>query len=165
MTRALVVVVIALVGCVVQERRGVPLYPRSEPPRRRDEVALLRGPIVTVDGAKVVSRDDAFELLPGCHIVTVGGRTGKVDPLNHAGWVGTLPPLTYAFRMRAGGAYSIDVEIDPALGLGPNGTGHVVAREQDARGLTSIVPPVQGRASIDECRQWLPVDAKASPGP
>jgi hypothetical protein len=156
MTRTLVVVVITLVGCVAQESRGVPLYPPGAQPRRRDEVALLRGPVTFVDGARVASRDDTFELLPGCHIVTVTGRTGKVDPLGHGGWVATLPSLTYAFRMRAGGTYSIDLEIDPALGLGPDGTGRVVAREQDAQGRTSIVPRVRDSARVDDCRRWVP---------
>jgi hypothetical protein len=162
MTRALVAGVITFVACVGQERRGVPLYPHSQQPRRREEVALLHGPITTVDDARVASGGAAFELLPGCHIVTVGGRTGNVDPLSHEGWVASLPLLTYAFRMRAGSSYSIDVEIDPALGQGPTGRGRIVAREQDAQGRTSIVPPVQDSSSVDDCRQWPPVDAKAS---
>jgi hypothetical protein len=153
--RVLVALVVTLASCVTQERRGTPLYPRAEPPRRRDEVALLYGPIATVDDEKVAASGNTFELLPGCHIVTIGGKTGKVDPLHHGGWVATLPPLTYAFRMRAGGSYSIDFEIDPSLGVGPTGTGRVVAREHDAQGRAGVVPPVQNSAEIDACREWM----------
>jgi hypothetical protein len=145
-----------LASCVAHERRGTPLYPSSQTPRRRDEVALLFGPITRVDDAKVVSRENTFELLPGCHVVTIGGKTGKFGPTQNGGWVATLPPLTYAFRMRAGGTYFIDAELDPALGLGPNGTGHIVAREQDPQGRDSVVPPVQDSAAIEACLQWQP---------
>jgi len=142
-----------LASCL-HERRGVPLYPGGGPPRSRNEVALLYGPIQLVDGARVTAKGDAFELMPGCHVVQIGGTAGNFDPLQQGGWITTLPPLTFAFRMAAGGTYAISVNIDAGLGLGPNGTGHVVAREQDARGHITVVPAVRDRAAVDGCRQW-----------
>jgi hypothetical protein len=136
------------------ERRGVPIYPGGESPRPRNEVALLYGPIRFVDGERVTAKGDTFELMPGCHVVQIGGQAGNFGPLQQGGWVMTLPPLTFAFRMAAGGTYAINVNADPALGLGPNGTGRVVAREQDAHGHISVVPAVHARAAVDACRHW-----------
>jgi hypothetical protein len=145
------------------ERRGVPIYPGGESPRPRNEVALLYGPIRFVDDARVTAKGDAFELMPGCHVVQIGGQAGSFDPLQQGGWITTLPPLTFAFRTAAGGTYAINVNVDPALGMGPNGTGHVVAREQDAHGNITVVPAARDRTAIDACRRWH-LDGSAAGG-
>lgn len=159
---ALGVLLGGLASCF-HERRGVPLYEGGGPPRPRNLVALLYGPIQLVDGARVTAKGDAFELMPGCHVVQVGGHAGSFDPLQQGGWIATLPPLTFAFRMAAGGTYAISVNMDQALGLGPNGTGHVVAREQDTHGHVTVVPAVRDLAAVDACRHWQ-VDASAAGG-
>jgi hypothetical protein len=143
----------ALAGCVLREQRGIPLYPGA--PRARSAVAILMGPVSLVDGQEVGSKGRAFELLPGCHIVEIGGRTGEFDS-RYGGWAATVPPLTYAFLMRGNGTYAIAFEPDPSLGVGPTGTGRIVARERNAGGEERIVPPVQSQASIADCRRWVP---------
>jgi hypothetical protein len=153
---------VALASCA-HERRGIPLYPDAAVPRARGEVALLYGPVTFVDGERVAGKGDTFELLPGCHVVQIGGQTGNFGPLQQSGWITTLRPLTYAFRMTAGGTYAINVDVDPTLGLGPNGSAHVVARAQDAHGGVTVVPAVRARADVDACRQWRP-DAGPSGG-
>jgi hypothetical protein len=110
-----------------------------------------------VDGHDVASLGGSFELLPGCHVVQIGGRTGQVDVMR-GGWAATLPPLTYAFRMRAGHGYVIELQRDPTIGLGPHGTGRIVAYEQDAAGRVSYVPRVRGRAAVAACLRWAPAD-------
>jgi hypothetical protein len=146
---------VALASCA-HERRGIPLYAGAAPPRPRSEVALLYGPITFVDGERVAGKGDTFELLPGCHVVQIGGQTGNFGPLQQSGWITTLRPLTFAFRMTAGGTYAINLDMDPTLGLGPNGTAHVVARAQDAHGGITVVPTARARADVDACRQWRP---------
>jgi hypothetical protein len=145
----------ALNGCVATERRGTPLYPNPRAPRARAEVALLHGPITMVDGGDVSSRGVSFELLPGCHIVQIGGDVGNFDP-QYGGWAASLPALTYAFRMRPGGTYTINLEQVPALGQGPMGRGQIIAREEDAEGRTSIVPIVRSRTQLETCLRWVP---------
>jgi hypothetical protein len=143
--------IVFTVGCL-DNRRGEPLYAHSGSPRARSEVALLTGPIRAVDGVELESRRSAFELLPGCHIVEIGGSVGHVDP-SQGGWAANLPRLTYAFRMRPGGSYSIEFERQASLGVGPMGWGRVVARADDDAGR-AVVPLVRARAEIDECLGW-----------
>src|SRR5690606_35658284 len=139
-------VVLALlvsVSCIQRDGRPLPLY--TGPQRGDDAVALLRGPVSSVDGKKVPSRGSTFELLPGCHVVHIGGLVHHVDP-DTGGTVLTLPVLKYAFRMRPGHFYTIDVEVHPALGLGPSGRASILARERAPDGSVRYVPSVQSQA-------------------
>lgn len=135
---------LVLAGCIGREARGVQFYAGAE--RSRSEVARLIGPLAAVDGHKVSGYGSSLELLPGCHVVEVGGRVGQVDP-RQGGWAATLPPLAYAFRMRAAFSYVIEVEHDPVLGLTSHGTGQVVAFEQDPEGRKTYVAPLPSGAT------------------
>jgi hypothetical protein len=151
----------ALPGCLGPQHRAVPLYARAASPLPREAVARLQGPIASVDGHEVPGGGNAFELLPGCHIVEIGGRVGRFDP-QYGGWVASLPALAYAFPMRANYTYSIDIEADPAIGVGPTGTGRIVARELDDRGRSRVISPLPSGATIDGCNQASAL-AKAPP--
>jgi hypothetical protein len=108
-----------------------------------------------VDGGDVSSRGVSFELLPGCHIVQIGGDVGNFDA-QYGGWAASLPALTYAFRMRAGGTYTINLEQAPSLGQGPMGRAQIIARGEDSEGRSSVVPLVRSQEQIDSCLRWVP---------
>lgn len=148
----------SLVGCGIGSARGTRLYSGAELPR--DQVARLVGPVTRVDGSEVPNGDGAFELLPGCHIVEIGGRIGSVSNSPVSGWAATLPRLFYPFRMRAGHSYSIDFQPQPSLGLGPVGWGQLRAVEQDRSGASRIVEPARSLEDVEACQRWRP----ASPG-
>lgn len=133
---ALTLMLGAVAACFASQQRGVPLYAGG--PRSRDEIALLVGPIASVDGQRVAPRGNTFELLPGCHIVEIGGSEGAIS--SNSAWDVSFPHLSYAFDMRAGRIYSIEFDENPALGQLEIGTGRVVARERYVDGHVSIVP-------------------------
>ena len=149
----MVVLVSSMVSCAQRTPRGVPLYSSSAPDRERNNAAVLIGPVTVVDGNNVASLGSVFELLPGCHVVEIGGRAGHVDSIA-GGWVATLPRLTYAFRMRAGHTYMIEVEPAPTLGFGPTGDAEIIATDHDGLGNDSPVPSVQNHDDLEACRQW-----------
>jgi hypothetical protein len=140
-----------LASCALGTTRGVPLYEASDVPHARGEVALLLGPIKFVDGKDVGLLGSAFELLPGCHVVQIGGHAGHVDRETRGGWVTSLPSLIYAFQMRAGFTYTIDVALAPELGEGPMSSGRIIARERDAQGRVRVLPIAPDLATIDAC--------------
>ena len=142
----------ALSGCLAHQTRGVPLY-RTAQRLPRDQVALLEGPVTGVDGAHFEGRSNAFELLPGCHVVEVSGRVGRIDP-QYGGWVATIPQLYYAFRMRAGATYAIEFDPETTLGRRSTIAGTLTARERAADGSVRLVQPARDRAAIDDCRRW-----------
>jgi hypothetical protein len=105
-----------------------------------------------VDGKQVPSRGSTFELLPGCHIVEIGGTEGAFSP-QYGGWAVSFPHLTYAFDTRADNTYIIEFEADPAIGRAPTGTGRVVARECDAAGRVRVLPIARSIADITRCKE------------
>lgn len=137
-------------ACVSNEARGTPLYPESGQPRARGEVALLTGPIKAVDGKPVAGGGSSFELLPGCHVVEIGGRVGSMDP-SQGGWTATVPQLFYAFQMEAGGTYSIAFELGASAGQGPIGSGRIAARATSATGSVSEIEPAKDTAALQAC--------------
>ncbi len=136
-------------ACVGSDRRGVPLYTGG--PRGSDEVAILVGPITRVDGVDVPTRGHAFELLPGCHIVEIGGKEGALSP-QYGGWIASFPHLTYAFEMQARATYKITFEVDPSVGQPDNRPGQVVAREHDAQNRVRVIPFARSAADIKLCQ-------------
>ena len=140
----------AATACVGSDRRGVPLYAGG--PRGRDEVAFLIGPITSVDGVEVPTRGHAFELLPGCHIVEVGGKEGAISP-QYGAWIASFPHLTYAFDMHAGATYTITFEVDPAVGQAESRVGQVVAREHDAHERARVIPFARSSADLKRCHE------------
>ncbi|HVV51964.1 MAG TPA: hypothetical protein VHO06_20005 [Polyangia bacterium] len=70
-------------GCIMETERGVPLYDLPARPGL-DQVAPLGGYVAAVDGRDVSELGGAFELLPGCHVVTTPthwGNGGRYDPV------------------------------------------------------------------------------------
>jgi hypothetical protein len=143
----------ALAGCSSPEVRGHALYP-PEPALTRKDVALLIGPVETVDGSNVGAYGLMFELLPGCHIVEVGNSVG------HVGDPETLDAVSrsrvYAFRMSAGHTYTIEVPRGTALACNDPRRTCSVAREENRNGHVAFVPPAMSKYDIETCRQWRP---------
>lgn len=158
--RGLVLFAACLGGGCIGTTRGLPLYGGDLP---RDQIAQLIGPVRRVDGQSVPTGYGTFELLPGCHVVQIGGGVGSANISTGGGWAATLPPLTYAIRMRQGYTYTITFEREPSLGLGPVGYGDIVAREEDRDGHQRPLTFARDRADIAECQRWSPRQEDPSP--
>ncbi|MBN2576198.1 MAG: hypothetical protein JXP73_16680 [Deltaproteobacteria bacterium] len=128
------------------------LYPGPALPEER--VALLNGPIDSVDGADVSRLGSSFALLPGCHVVGLPARIGEGSV--SGAWSVDIGRRFYAFHMRAGRSYAIEIHLRPgtdSVGTGTVGGVEVRAVEKDARGKTlQTIEPVHGQADIDACQ-------------
>jgi hypothetical protein len=147
---ALVITALSLSACLSQSGRGEPLYPRMDPPPKRDEVAQLGGYVRVVDNQQV-TEGKSFELLPGCHIISTPARWGRADA--HSG--GTMADTghqTFALVMKPGHRYFIDVNLK-MMG-GSTGTVVLEAREEDPSGKrTQVFGPAHSIADIENCKQ------------
>jgi hypothetical protein len=142
--------VLAAYGCVGQVR-AVPLYPNYEQQLAPDKLATLQGPIGTVDGQNVEAMGASFELLPGCHLVTLRSKIGEGN--ERGTWSADLHPMLFAFRMKPGYLYAFEYHAD--FGSAGHGQLFIVARELDAGGATvALVLPSRDGRDIDECRSW-----------
>ncbi len=139
-------------GCAIGPTRGKPLYAGERRPL--DAVATLRGPVLSVDGKPMSSRERNFELLPGCHVIVSGGSVGH--GADREAWIAHLPTTVFALRMQPGATYSVAFDIDPTLGRGPIGTGEILASERDAQGRTRAVAAAASDAEVAECQRWKP---------
>ncbi len=142
----------AFVGCAhVGEPRAFALYPEPDRPRARAAVAQLQGPVGTVDGIDVERFGTVFDLLPGCHVVGLRDKVGQSDV--SGAWIGDVGPRAYAFRMRAGHLYVIDVSV--RFRGAPHGTMTITAAERDGDGrVVQEVPPIAYQDEVDACRAW-----------
>ena len=141
---------LAASGCVGQVR-AVPLYPNHGQRFAHDKLAMLQGPIGTVDGLNVESMGTSFDLLPGCHLVTLRSKIGEGN--ERGAWSADLHPMLFAFKMKPGYLYAFDYHAD----FDSAGHGQLVmaARELDPSGATvSLTLPVRDGRDIDECRSW-----------
>jgi hypothetical protein len=143
-----------LSACASDAVRGVALYP-PEPPRLRREIALLIGPVETVDGRNVGAQGPIFELLPGCHIVELGDSVGQIGERESLAALSSA--RVYAFRMRAGHTYRIDVPRGgtPSSAY-PTSGNRTVAREENEHGQVAFVPLAMSSYDLNACRQWVP---------
>jgi hypothetical protein len=139
---------VIVAGCISRNPRGIALYDASPAPPSSDGVAELVGPIVAVDGFEVKSRGNFFELLPGCHVVEIGGLAHHVDP-RVGGEVATVPHLTYTVWMSAGNTYVIELSREMSLGSGPIGHTLILFQEQDKDGRLLTTPGRDDRRSQD----------------
>ncbi|MDF3071819.1 MAG: hypothetical protein K0R38_7420 [Polyangiaceae bacterium] len=144
--------VLLLTSCAIGPTRGIPLYAGERRPP--ETVATLRGPVLTVDGKSVSSRERSFELLPGCHVIVSGGSVGH--GADREAWLAHLPTTVFALRMQPGATYNVAFDIDPALGRGPIGTGQIRATERDGHGRTRRIAAVTTEAEVAACRQPSP---------
>jgi hypothetical protein len=139
--------------------RSVPLYPDPQERHSADEVSQLAGPIATVDGVDVESKGTAFELLPGCHVVTLRKRLSEGNM--SGAWVADLGVITYAFRMKPGRLYSVDVATQ--LGSASRGTLTITAQERDQAGkVLALFESIRNNKDIEACRAW---DEQMAEGP
>ena len=136
----------AVAGCA-NNFRGTALYPGER--RERSEVAQLVGPITSVDSKEVPNRRGAFELLPGCHIVEIGGSFGGFS--HESAWGIWIPHLLYAIEMQAQGRYTIEDASEAAVGLAPSMASRVIAREEDAKGNVRVLTPVKSAQELQKC--------------
>jgi hypothetical protein len=131
-----------------------PLY--DGPTRTAQEVAMLSGPVAKVDGVDVSEQGAVFALLPGCHVVTLQSRIGEGGV--SGAWSADVRKQVYAFRMKAGNSYSIDVRLLPgnhSVGTANVGSVKILAIEQDGRGKKiGTLAPARGRADIEACHAW-----------
>jgi hypothetical protein len=130
-----------------------PLY--GGPPRPANEVAILSGPIATVDGIDVSDRA-FFSLLPGCHVVVLQSSIGEGGV--SGAWSADIPRHVYAFRMTAGHSYVIKARLLPGNhGVGTANVGgvQVTAVEQDSEGnKIGKIKPARSEADIASCQAW-----------
>jgi hypothetical protein len=144
------VLLLFAVGCAVagcaNNFRGTALYPGER--RERSEVAQLVGPITSVDSIAVPNQRGAFELLPGCHIVEIGGSFGGSNGVS--AWAVWIPNLLYAIEMQAQGRYTIEDASGAAVGLAPSMASRVIAREEDAKGKVRVLQPASS-AELQKC--------------
>jgi hypothetical protein len=131
-----------------------PLYPG--PARPTEEVARLSGPVVTVDGANVSSLGSSFTLLPGCHVVELQPRIGEGSV--SGAWSAEIRHAVYAFKMKAGHSYEIDVHLragNSSVGKGTVGGVKITAVERDPRGaVVGSTTPVRNSADAEACYAW-----------
>ena len=136
-------------ACLSHDDRGHPLFPATDPPPAREHVARLVGAIDFVDGQKVPSSTDTFELLPGCHVV-VTPRSWGHSAGSYAALAVPTGRASFAIPMRAGHQYVVDVEVtDPE---DPQGSVRFVAVERGPDGSTvRRIPPAENEQQVQDC--------------
>ena len=137
-------------ACGLQAARGFPLYPRVGDGPGPDAVAMLYGPIQSVDGQDVSRKGQTFELLPGCHVVTLQRNIGEGSA--NGAWAANLPPLTVAFQMRPAHRYAIASDMNESSG--PVSRVTIFAREKAPDGSTVRIPFARSEDDILNCRRW-----------
>ena len=140
---------LAATGCVTMDAPAVPLYDAANRPGP-DQVATLGGYVAWVDGRDVSKLGGAFELLPGCHIVTTPTRWGGD---NTTGAVSaTTGAVPFAVPMVASHHYLV-VIVDNLRGA-PTGRVTVQVTETDAAGgSVRAIAPASSSGEIEACRR------------
>jgi len=94
---------LAGLGCGFHDEPLVPLYPgdRLGP----GQVATLGGYVAWVDGRDVSALGGAFELLPGCHVVTTPTHWGSM--YGQGGRSASTGAVTFAVPMQPGYHYLV----------------------------------------------------------
>ncbi|HZL16221.1 MAG TPA: hypothetical protein VFG23_00620 [Polyangia bacterium] len=138
------------VGCHSVGKSGYPLYPPSAVPPAPSQIATLEGPINMVDGVNVAAKGRTFQLLPGCHIVTLERNIGEGGENGY--FAANLPHITYAFEMKPGHLYKISVDIQ--AGSAMMGRMHLEARETAPDGSSVRWGRARGDSDLEDCRHW-----------
>lgn len=169
-TSALPCVALALIvaaGCSgIGRARAVALYPNPEQARSPESVARLEGPIRAIDGVDVEMKGTSFELLPGCHVVTMTPTIG--DGNVSGAWSADFGRVVYAFRMKPGKTYSIDPE--PRFGSAGHGSVRLRSSERNADGtIVTALRPATSDEDLRACEVWAEAQglagAKLRPSP
>jgi hypothetical protein len=158
---ATLLLAVALSGCAgLGQPRAFPLYPSPEHPRDRATLAQLQGQIATVDDIDVEPYGTVFDLLPGCHVVSLRRKVGQGNV--SGAWMADLGPRFYAFRMQPGYLYMVDISV--RFRSASHGAMTIVATERDATGrITQEVPLIRGPWDIEACHAWEEVVQPARP--
>jgi hypothetical protein len=139
-------------GCGFGAEQPVPLYDagnRLGP----DEVATLGGYLAHVDGRDVSALGGAFEVLPGCHVVTTPTNWGSMSTTS--GVSASTGAVTFAVPMVAGHHYAI-ISVSEQSGA-PTFRVRVRMDETNASGdFVRSFDPVKTSAELDACRQPPP---------
>ena len=158
----------ALPGCGhIGNPRPFPLYPNPDQPRAAGALAHLQGPIGWVDAIDVEPYGTVFDVLPGCHVVTLRRKVGASDV--SGAWVAELGTMTYVFWMKPGHLYSIDVSV--RFRSASHGSMTITAAERDSSGaVLNVVPQARAMKEIEACRDWqaaatLPAPDRPAPTP
>jgi hypothetical protein len=138
------------VGCHSVGKSGYPLYPPTAVPPAPNQVATLMGPINSVDDVNVSAKGRTFQLLPGCHIVTLERNIGEGG--DNGAFAANLPRITYAFEMKPGHLYKISTDVE--IGSGSVGRMWINARETGPDGSSVRWYPARSTGDLDECRHW-----------
>jgi hypothetical protein len=139
---------LAAAGCITTEQQLVPLY--DEPTRLgADQVATLGGYVGWVDGRDVSKLGGAFELRPGCHVITTPTTSGGSTPTGATKI--TTSPTTFAVPMVAGRRYLVDIK--EGMRGGPSFEVTVQVDEMDPTGEPIRSLQQATFAEIRACRQ------------
>jgi hypothetical protein len=138
-----------------------PLYPNPE--RHLDAskvarlVALANAPmsgalLKSVDGKDVTDKgEQAFELLPGCHVVQTGDDLLLAN--DYVTWRGKIAPRTFALKMKPGRTYIVRLSL--VQGMSSSARVSIRAEEQDRTGATTATfDPAQNVDEIKACLRW-----------
>ena len=142
---------LALLGAACgTQAGGYPLYPKVGAGPGPEKVALLYGPVQTVDNQDVATRGRTFELLPGCHVVTLQRNIGAGTA--DGAWAANFPRLVVAFEMKPAHRYIINLTTPDTSA--PVGRLVLTASEKAPDGTVVRVPFVRSDEDIRNCRHW-----------
>jgi hypothetical protein len=137
-------------GACGTQATGYPLYAKVGAGPGPDKVAMLHGPVHTVDDYNVAGKGQTFELLPGCHIVTLQRNVGEGTA--GGAWAANLPRLVIAFEMKPAHRYMINMDVPDTSG--PVGRFHLTASEKTPDGKVVRVPFAGSDEDIRHCKRW-----------
>jgi hypothetical protein len=153
----------ALSGCGhIGNARAFPLYPNPDKPRPTASLAHLQGPIGWVDAIDVEPYGTVFDVLPGCHVVTLRRKVGASDV--SGAWVADLGTMTYVFWMKPDHLYTVDVST--RFRGASHGTMTITAEERDPSGtVVNVVPQARRTRDIEACQDWQAATTLAAKPP
>ena len=137
-------------SCGSQSAGGHPLYAKVGAGPGPDKVATLHGPIQTVDDVNVAGKGRTFELLPGCHVVTLQRNIGAGTA--SGAFAANVGHLVIALAMRPAHRYVIAMEIEESSA--PVGRYMIVAREKAPDGSATRLPFARSEDDIVNCKRW-----------
>jgi hypothetical protein len=150
-TRTVAAAALFAVACAPSmDLPGYPLYPVAGARLPREQIARLFGPIASVDGRDVATLGNAFEVLPGCHVVLTRGDA--VESTNYVAVIGHPNGRFFALTVKPGYTYIVKREIQDQLST-MYLRSDTFAEEHDAAGAqTQILQPVHKPDELAACR-------------
>ncbi|HMF40463.1 MAG TPA: hypothetical protein VKQ32_07205 [Polyangia bacterium] len=137
-------------GACGSQSTAYPLYAKVGAGPGPEKVATLYGPVQTVDDQNVAAKGRTFELLPGCHVVTLQRNIGEGSATG--AWAANLPRLVVAFEMKPAHRYIISSTSPDSSA--PVGRIVLTATEKAPDGNVVRVPFARSDEDIRNCRNW-----------